>query len=1057
MAIKNYKDLDPNKVKQSIEKFWLERTKWAIWNAWLLPKDPVQDTGLSWWEQIDAKWYEEPQVKIPDVNQYTPKSTVWGKIKIPWQDTTWTTWKVDTNQDFDVDSQWTFQEEYAKWEMDNKLRDERARIEKEEWKAVDTKLKEFERGASNYEKNRWNYTNYNKVNDLYNSVRDAKIELYKEFWTSELTDEQNQTLADRFWVDINNIKDSWTIFEDNLILSEEWKKNTWTTKFDQWMADADTNFRRTKEDMKTNLQNMKDDTELAIDWVQENIDRNVQFATAQWAWTGWLRSSWYAQGIKNIKDDGQKIINKLSTSLERYEGTDTTNLERLTEDYNKWVQRATDEFNSQIKDIKYNAGLQLSGLTDKYWAWSEALTEALNDIAKEYQSMDMAAVWQFQQLLRNEQIRTNAAIDLYDKEQELVNGKLNVRFNEYLANDAELLQNTNLTTLANEVTAWTLSQAKLTDLKNIMTNSIQTVLGKTANLTTDDIAKVNTLLSEWNTPAQVVAEMRTDERFTQTTVADWKTYQDWAKYDDNFLYNQRTWEFKSAITWENVPKEEATNISAEQAKLDTYTLNDWTQITATKWLVDWINAIMDTNSDIQFDISNLYRTQEDQYALYGQGRTAEELTAAWIDASYAQPEENIVTWTTNSPHMEWNAVDVVLPEWEDKVKYFEWIDAEMNKNWFFRPEETIARWDYGHYEFRGIDEWFTDSQVSLFKNLWNKWKFDDLSEMLWTDLQWAKDQYNKWKETIDLSVEDRVKLKKMLFAISGKQTSEEERQSFYEDFVDLREAWYDDQWIIDRFAWYYLYDTNEWDTKMGTALDKFKKYTYWVNTDLPWEVSEQINNGNYQGAMNIIEDARFKRKWDENPVTEVQWYMGTYDKMTEWLEKYEDRFWPIEGWKSEMVNTYITWDSDFQEMLWNLALYVAEYRNKISGTAVTESESKFLDNVIPSIRDNPEKAFWKIDVIMKKMTRDYNIARKNAWLPEINNEEIRNNVARLEKYTWKAPVDISNTQTLWSKGAAIWAALWTWRQVNGGDNEFDSYFWVETKEPTSDDLFDKYY
>jgi hypothetical protein len=36
---------------------------------------------------------------------------------------------------------------------------------------------------------------------------------------------------------------------------------------------------------------------------------------------------------------------------------------------------------------------------------------------------------------------------------------------------------------------------------------------------------------------------------------------------------------------------------------------------------------MAINPDIQFDLNNLYRTQEDQYRLYGQGRTAEELTA----------------------------------------------------------------------------------------------------------------------------------------------------------------------------------------------------------------------------------------------------------------------------------------------------------------------------------------------------------------------------------------------------------------------------------------------
>lgn len=172
------------------------------------------------------------------------------------------------------------------------------------------------------------------------------------------------------------------------------------------------------------------------------------------------------------------------------------------------------------------------------------------------------------------------------------------------------------------------------------------------------------------------------------------------------------WEKRSAIWNNKTGKYEAitdiwqtdSNISEEDATLGQYELTDWTVITATKWTIDWLNNVALNNPDIQFDLQNLYRTQEDQYKLYGQWRTAEELAAEWIPEQYADPEANQVTWTTKSSHMTGNAVDVVLPEGEDKVDYYNNLDAEMKKYWFERPEETKALGDYGHYQYMGVEK-----------------------------------------------------------------------------------------------------------------------------------------------------------------------------------------------------------------------------------------------------------------------------------------------------------------------------------------------------------------
>jgi len=66
--------------------------------------------------------------------------------------------------------------------------------------------------------------------------------------------------------------------------------------------------------------------------------------------------------------------------------------------------------------------------------------------------------------------------------------------------------------------------------------------------------------------------------------------------------------------------------------------------------------------DIQFDLNNLYRTQEDQFRLYGQGRTPEQLKTDGVPEEYSNMDKPIVSWTTKSSHMTGNAVDVVVPE-----------------------------------------------------------------------------------------------------------------------------------------------------------------------------------------------------------------------------------------------------------------------------------------------------------------------------------------------------------------------------------------------------------
>lgn len=80
---------------------------------------------------------------------------------------------------------------------------------------------------------------------------------------------------------------------------------------------------------------------------------------------------------------------------------------------------------------------------------------------------------------------------------------------------------------------------------------------------------------------------------------------------------------------------------------------------------------------VDFAVTQGKRTLEEQYALYGKGRTAEELANAGVPAFYAKPSEKRVSWTMKSNHLSGRAVDLApyingKLEWDDSGKLGIW-------------------------------------------------------------------------------------------------------------------------------------------------------------------------------------------------------------------------------------------------------------------------------------------------------------------------------------------------------------------------------------------------
>lgn len=191
----------------------------------------------------------------------------------------------------------------------------------------------------------------------------------------------------------------------------------------------------------------------------------------------------------------------------------------------------------------------------------------------------------------------------------------------------------------------------------------------------------------------------------------------WAKLNDNTLFNKDTWESRS-LKWITDLWQFDSNMTEDEAQLNDFQLPDWSIITASNGLANALDWVLTEYPWLQFDLNNLYRTKDQQMKLYGQGRTAEELASKGVPTEYANPEWNVVTWTLNSSHMTWNAVDLVVPKWENAKEYTWAIEPILNEYWLYRPDSTVAMWDYGHFEYKwkAVDNEYKATDMMMYNN-----------------------------------------------------------------------------------------------------------------------------------------------------------------------------------------------------------------------------------------------------------------------------------------------------------------------------------------------------
>jgi len=83
---------------------------------------------------------------------------------------------------------------------------------------------------------------------------------------------------------------------------------------------------------------------------------------------------------------------------------------------------------------------------------------------------------------------------------------------------------------------------------------------------------------------------------------------------------------------------------------------------------------------------------------------------------------------------------------------------------------------------------------------------------------------------------------------------------------------------------------------------------------------------------------------------------------------------------------------------------VAEMRNRLSGSAVTPSEEKFLESLIPKLSDSPANFVQKINELRTNPLTKLNRERAQYGLPEIDRHQLFNRAARVRLYSLPSEV-----------------------------------------------------
>lgn len=498
MAVKKLQDLDPNKVKQAVDKYGEESVRNRIRKAWLIPKqEAIKPTtwvgATTWvkptWDLLKAQWYQEWQVWIEWVNLYRKQ-----------QDTL-------TDQQKEAIS-WKFKEDATKTDTTGVTQKEVSWYEQLEWDVLNDRITELQKKVASWQVEAEELAETQRQLEYYESAKRDEDYLTKQ--------RERQKQVDTITWEISDIQSSQrlrqarqslkTMKANIAYLWNMWRPWQSAVKLDA-ISDQIAEWDRVYNELVT-------------------IEDKYKQARKLWEES---KAAQFERQMDDLQRDLDDNVNQ--TLQDALWEIDKAELD--------WLIRNEEEMEKFKEMIFQNVDLTVAEISDRQWRkMNDLLAIAQDDLnrTKEYQANKSKieaipnAMWWVDYMDANGEYLLDASWNRISSVESPMDPIIDM--------DKGIMVTFSTDEMWNIVS----QTHQLLDQPTFAEQTLQNYATMHAN----GKLSINEMQSMWLSPDQIQKVVSQSAWITPTVSEE----QEWTKLTDDILYNKLTWETKNVKTWE---------------------------------------------------------------------------------------------------------------------------------------------------------------------------------------------------------------------------------------------------------------------------------------------------------------------------------------------------------------------------------------------------------------------------------------------------------------------------------------------------------------------------
>ena len=808
-------------------------------------------------------------------------------------------------------------------------------------------------------------------------------------------DAQNVIKLQTEWKNIKTIANEMWIPEDQvqqLILLANWLDS----KAGEYYQLTDEASKDITEPYDTKLDRLNQEKKIALDranrnveWLKQDYDTNYERQQQQndinahnadaIAWRTWLGFS--KRGIEWIN-----YVNQQAKNI----------LDDITKNYDRNNQEMADGIADIIRNRQWNNDDLTKACEDALTKAKNAYTSNMLAIQQQYWTVGLQAQQYLAQNVQNfitqaEDIYNNALVRQQNNLTNLINNVSNLNA---IASNNLLLRQQKIAQFQSE--AMNLNRSELQSLANQLwmdTASYQDLVNYQAQAVANELnwylpwawlmfqAEIQSQLDSWNTPTQALNNIMKSAEFKQAkTQANWN--QNWAM-SWWIMYNKDTWEYKdlSWNTWNKLNDTTLYNPATWQTmSIDWLSwISWWVTGTGIQSVQEWLQNFVNQHQ-IWSTWGQCWAFVNDYLQSLGLSRVftdpiTDKTGAINTQKWYIPQVWDVAVMDSPSAPQYWH-VAIVTGVTQDEKGNYKITTLESNKKWewevftrTFTPSTAKNNSNYVYWYYH------PEVQASTGMNNWNMSNYD---------INTATMRIGRMAYWANISNDESKRVESVL--------------------RDWASMWKDQNEILYDVLWMKITNNKDKATPFIDIMVQNSDKDWLSAYNVQW-FSNFINNWQFKEAMNLVEQAVAKERW-WNFANDMAWYENwakyAYEKwnqLIDMINKESDKLWIVAGniskWKSKFMK-----DEDYQKIASSITNYVSDWRHEMLGSATTATELKMIDDLLPSVTDNPFNAITKIEEFQDYWLRKLNATRWNLYLPALDETTLLDKNQRVWLYDW---------------------------------------------------------